>query len=165
MSNGCTGQDIAECFADFFVHKIMKIQNELDQCALNEPGHRDGLTTLNMFNPVSDDIVKKLMRQMKCTSCELDLIPTKIIKEHLYKFAPLLSLIVKKITEWCMFSDRWKIALVRPLIKKCNLDRIDKNYRPDSNLAFISKLIEGAVLDQLNQHCTYNDIHSLFQST
>ena len=33
-----------------------------------------------------------------------------------------------------------------------------------SNLAFISKLIERAVVEQLNQHCTCNDIHSVFQS-
>ena len=41
---------------------------------------------------------------------------------------------------------------------------IDKNYRPVSNLAFISKLIEKAVLYKLNEHCTCNDIHSAFQS-
>ena len=117
-----------------------------------------------MFNPVSDDIVKKLMREMKCTSCELDLIPTKIIKEHLYKFAPLLSLIVNKLLNKACFPDRWKIVVVRPLIKKSILYRIDKSYRLVNNLAFISKLIEKAVLYQLNEHCTCNDIHSAVQS-
>ena len=35
---------------------------------------------------------------------------------------------------------------------------------PVSNLAFISNIKERTVLDQLNQHCTYNDIHSVFHS-
>ena len=63
-----------------------------------------------------------------------------------------------------MFPDRWKIAVVRSLIKKCNLDRINKHYRPVSNLAFILKLIEKGVLYKLNEHCTYNDVQSAFQS-
>ena len=50
----------------------MKIGNELDQNALYEHRHRDGLMSLNIFNVVSDDIVKKLVRDMKCKLCELD---------------------------------------------------------------------------------------------
>ena len=96
MPNANPDLDLAEHLADFFVDKILKIWNELDQNALYEPEHCDGLTTLNMFNPVSDDIVKKLVREMKCKSCGLDLIPTKIVKEHLDKFSPLLSLIVNQ---------------------------------------------------------------------
>ena len=98
-------------------------------------------------------------------SCKLDLIPTKIIKKkQVDKFAPLLSLIVSKSLNKACFPDRWKITVMRPLIKKCNLDRIDKNYRSVSNHAFKSKFVEKAVLYQLNEHCTYNDIHAVFQS-
>ena len=39
-------------------------------------------------------------------------------------------------------------ALVRPLLKKKDLELIYKNYRPVSNLKFISKLVEKAVLSQ-----------------
>ena len=117
-----------------------------------------------MFNSVSDDIFKKLVTKMTCKSCELDFIPIKIIKEHLDKFSPLLSLIVNRSLNEACFPDTWKIAVVRPLIKKCNHGKTDKNYRPVSSLLFISQLIEKAVLYQLHKHCTYNDIHSAFQS-
>ena len=72
MPNAYPDWDLAEHFAHFFIDKITKIWNELDQYALYEPGHRDGLTTLNMFNPISDNTVKKLVREIKCKSCELD---------------------------------------------------------------------------------------------
>ena len=99
-------QNLAEHFADFFLYKITKIWNELDHYALYESRNRDGLTTLIMLNPASDDIVKKFMKEMKCISCQLDLIPTKLIKEHLDKFASLLSLIVNKpLYEACFQTD------------------------------------------------------------
>ena len=46
-----------------------------------------------------------------------------------------------------------KEALIRPLLKKLYLDLLQfKNYRPISNLTFISKLIEHAVCHQLMDH-------------
>ena len=37
------------------------------------------------------------------------------------------------------FGKRLKTALVKPLIKKLNLDRIKGSYRPVSNLKSLSK--------------------------
>ena len=54
--------------------------------------------------------------------------------------------------------ETWKLATVRPLLKKIGLDLIDKNYRPVSNLPFLSKVLEKAALDQFIAHC---DNHSL----
>ena len=56
------------------------------------------------------------------------------------------------------------MVVIRPLINKYNLNRIDKKYRPVSNLTLISKVFERAVLDQLYQHCMCNDFYSVFQS-
>ena len=38
--------------------------------------------------------------------------------------------------------DNTKESLIKPLLKRANLDLLDKNFRPVSNLNFISKLIE-----------------------
>ena len=54
--------------------------------------------------------------------------------------------------------------MVRPLLKKLNLDLIEKNYRPVSNLQFIGKLIERAVNIQLNEHITTNNLMEPMQS-
>ena len=67
MPNVCSGQNLAEHFADFLVDKIMKIWKEFDQYALFEPRCRNLLTTFNMFYCVTDDMVKKLIRNMQST--------------------------------------------------------------------------------------------------
>ena len=51
------------------------------------------------------------------------------------------------------------------LVKKAGLDRNTlKNYRPVSNLSYISKLTEKAVTRQINEHIAYEGISSENQS-
>ena len=45
-----------------------------------------------------------------------------------------------------------KSALVHPLLKKLGRPLIKKNYRPVSNLSYISKVIEWAVCNQLTRY-------------
>ena len=49
--------------------------------------------------------------------------------------------------------SKWKATIIKPLLKKVGLDPIMKNYRPVSNLPFMSKLIEKCMLAQFNKHC------------
>ena len=49
-------------------------------------------------------------------------------------------------------------ALVHPLLKKINLDLLDKNYHPVSNLSFLSKAIECKVASQLVEYVESNDL-------
>ena len=56
-------------------------------------------------------------------------------------------------------------AIISPLIKKPNLDPNElKNYRPVSNLPFLSKVIEKAVSAQLTEHLTRNSLFEPHQS-
>ena len=51
--------------------------------------------------------------------------------------------------------------MISPLLKKPNLDVNNlKNYRPVSNLPFLSKVIEKAVTSQLNLHLSKNNQES-----
>ena len=55
--------------------------------------------------------------------------------------------------------------MVKPLLKKNYLDKNDlKNFRPVSNLTYLSKLIERAILNQLTPHLNKNKCFSDFQS-
>ena len=55
-------------------------------------------------------------------------------------------------------------ALVKPLVKKI-LEGTDKiNYRPVSNLGFISKIVEKVTLEQFTKHCNRNSLQSEYQS-
>jgi hypothetical protein len=52
-----------------------------------------------------------------------------------------------------------------PLLKKKDLDKEDlKNYRPVSNLAYISKLIEKMAVEQLREHMDTNHMNEPCQS-
>lgn len=54
----------------------------------------------------------------------------------------VLAKIINSSLESGHFPEIWKEALVFPLLKKLGLDFIFKNFRPVSNLSFVSKLIE-----------------------
>ena len=51
-----------------------------------------------------------------------------------------------------VFPMGWKQALVLPLLKNPSLECVLSSYQPISNLSFISKLVERAVVDQINEH-------------
>ena len=53
---------------------------------------------------------------------------------------------------------------MRPLLKKSGLELTHKNYRPVSNLQFISKLVERCVLIQFMDHCEKYDLIPNYQS-
>ena len=63
-----------------------------------------------------------------------------------------------------MFAEEWKVAIICPLLKKPGLDHICGNYRPVSNLLFLSKVVEKAALKQFVKHCEENSFLPNYQS-
>ena len=58
-----------------------------------------------------------------------------------------------------------KCAVVTPLLKKASLDKEElKNYRPVSNLSFISKITEKVTLSQISEHLDKSNLRSPLQS-
>ena len=58
-----------------------------------------------------------------------------------------------------------KKALVSPLLKKPTLDKeILKNYRPVSNLSFVSKIIEKAAMSQVSDYSVFHGLLTKYQS-
>ena len=60
--------------------------------------------------------------------------------------------------------EEWKGALVKPTIKKPKLELIKKNFRPVSNLQFLSKLTEKAVAHQAVSHVITHGLLPVLQS-
>uniref|UniRef100_A0A669DF59 Reverse transcriptase domain-containing protein n=1 Tax=Oreochromis niloticus TaxID=8128 RepID=A0A669DF59_ORENI len=64
-----------------------------------------------------------------------------------------------------IFPESLKTAVIKPILKKDNLDKTQmNNYRPISNLPFLSKIIEKAVSQQLNYFLKQNNCYDAFQS-
>ena len=138
-------------FADFFMEKIEKIRSSLERHPKYEPSD-DKNTPLLSLPPVTEDEVISIINAMKTKTCETDPIPTDLFK----KIVPLIieiitKLINKSLTEEA-FPIHWKTAIIHPLLKKPGLELIASNYRPVSNLPFLSKVVEKIVLTRFNDH-------------
>ena len=67
--------------------------------------------------------------------------------------------------ETSTFPQNFKEAHVRPLLKKTSLPKNElKNYRPVSNLSFISKILEKIVANRLQAHIKNNHLSNPLQS-
>ena len=63
-----------------------------------------------------------------------------------------------------IFAEEWKTTIVHPLLKELGSELIPSNYRPVSNLSFLSKLLEKCALQQFNNHCISNKLLPDYQS-
>ena len=98
-------------------------------------------------------------------SYELDPMPTKLVKICLDERLPAITDIINKSLQSGEFPSSMKNSMIKPLLKKPNLDHELKNYRPVSNLTYVSKLIEKAVNQQLVDYININDLGEVLQSS
>ena len=96
--------------------------------------------------------------------CALDPIPTWMLRDCLEEVLPTLTKIINLSMQLGDVCDSLKHAIIKPLLKKMGLELIEKNYRPVSNLTYISKLIERAVAQQLLNHLRENNLWDIYQS-
>ncbi|KAJ7986671.1 hypothetical protein DPEC_G00342300 [Dallia pectoralis] len=147
-------------FMNYFDEKIINIRKEIANCTLNCLSSQKlcctespqscpdlvSMATLESFLPVSLETFTKLINSSKSTNCQLDPIPTKLLKELLPVIGPSMLNIINCSLSSGSVPTSLKIAEIKPLLKKCNLDPdILKNYRPISNLPFLSKILEKSV--------------------
>ena len=138
-----TNEDqLADEFADFFMGKIKTIRDSLSEHPIYNP-YGPAKASLNQYKSVSPADVEHIIRGMPTRSCESDAIPTSLLKEILLAVVPSLAKIINISLEHGMFAAAWKITIIRPLLKKVGLDLISSNYRPVSNLVFLSKVLDS----------------------
>ena len=105
--------------------------------------------SISQFTLPSESDIQKLIEATPKKSCMLDPIPTPLVIGCIDILLPVITKIINISLQTGQFADQWKCALVHPLLKKPGLDLVLKNYRPISNLQYISKLTEKAVFQQL----------------
>ena len=148
---------LANKFSHFFDNKISIIRNrfQLNSSAVEESFSGENLENIR---PATDEEVKALILSYSNKSCELDPIPTWLLKICINELLPILTAVINSSLSTGEFPEQCKHAIVRPLLKKDNLDPDElKNYRPVSNLHLISKIIEKLVVQRLEDHlCKYS---------
>lgn len=108
---------------------------------------------LDTFILASQKEVRKLVKELKTKSCELDPIPTWLLNSCLNELLPMLTKIFNTFLETAHVPQPLKSSRVRPLLKKPSLDQNTlKNYRPVSNLSHVSKLLEKVVNNRIEDN-------------
>ena len=158
--------DLPQRFCDYFSDKIRTLRSDLDQRSPVTPTFQeyDG-PLFAAFEPVSEKEIYDLILSMPTKSCALDPLPTQLAKTCLQDLLPLITNIINSSLCTGIVPSQFKQAVVTPLLKKKGLDyNVLKNYRPVSNLPFLSKVLEKVVLKQLQKHILDNNLFEMFQS-
>ena len=120
---------------------------------------------LTVLAPATSEEIKQIILRSPDKSCELDPIPTWLLKSCLDELLPLLTKIINLSLDSAYVPKAFKSSRIRPLLKKAGLDQNTmKNYRPVSNLPFISKVLEKVVDKRIEQHLDSNNLHEKHQS-
>ncbi len=166
--------ELAKAICEFFDSKFVKIHDNLtnathdENISFSEPrtDHHFSESALVM------ESLDKTIRKSPIKSCTLDPIPAKLLKQILPTLLPAIAKIVNLSLSSGIMPECFKTAMVFPILKKPQLDsQILNNYRPVSNLPFLSKVVERVVASQLTEylnevllieplHSAYRQYHS-----
>ena len=142
---------LAEDFSEFFEGKIDRIILDLETKCRSITIHQyhhfieDEFKTTNRmpnFTPVSNDDINEIIKTAPSKHCKLDPLPTNIMKEHKDVLAYYIAKMVNTSFDTGHFSDKLKEAILHPLIKNIKLEPTFTNFRPVSNLSYLSNLKE-----------------------
>ena len=168
-----TDEELAFRFSKYFSEKIANIRlmfRPSTQVGVRcghelSPGASKNITCLNIFSPASVDEIKEFIMKSNNKSCELDPVPVSLIKACVNSVTPFITSVVNKSFSAGVFPDNLKVSHIRPLLKKTGLDKENLcNYRPISNLKFLSKILERVVCVRIQKHANENSLGDVFQS-
>ena len=110
------------------------------------------------FNELTEERVKTFIQAAPNKSCDLDPLPTNWLKECIDLFSPSLTKLFNLSLTNSTVPQKFKVAHITPIVKKSGLDPDQpENYRPISNLPFLSKVLECVVFSQIEHYLnTYN---------
>ena len=160
-------KSLCDHFSRHFVDKIETIRSKFPDKVQNIPQVQkpEIRSKMNVFERASEDEIKKLILSSSSKSCDLDPMPTSVLKNCLDILLTPITDIINISMETSTFPQNFKEAHVRPLLKKTSLPKNElKNYRPVSNLSFISKILEKIVANRLQAHIKNKHLCNPLQS-
>ena len=177
LPNGVSNDEIANNLKDFFDSKVKNIYSGIidalpdnsDQAKEELINAKDKLvdtqSSIVRFEEVYESEFLEIVHSMANKSCSIDIIPMWLFKFCISELKKIVLFIVNESLSTGIFPESLKSAIIRPSLKKPGLDPDQlKNYRPISNLSFISKIIEKCAHKQLTNYIERNDLFTEFQS-
>ena len=158
---------LAERFVIFFRKKVCKITSKFSKFTV----HCNKISPrFAKFAAVSEESLQRALAKTSASNSYHDVIPSTVFKDFSASFMPTIILLFNTSFEQGVFPDDFKIAIVIPKLKNESLDpEILSNYRPISNLIFLSKVLECLAFEQIisyfNVNSPLDDQQSAYRET
>jgi hypothetical protein len=156
--------ELVNKFADFFSNTVAIIRKELaiDSSHCNQRNQEEQYAQCVKFinfQEVTEHEIKNAVDKVGKKSCELDPVSAKIFQGCQKTLLPIITKINNESLQSgcnCM-PEKLKEAVLKPKLKKASLEYEEyTNFRPISNLKFLSKVIEKVAAGQLLEHLANN---------
>ena len=161
---------LCSSFSKYFTDKIARIRSNfvINNNDYDFPEPPLSEKTLQSFTPATTNEVLIIIKKYPNKSCDLDPFPTLLLKSCIDQLIFPITTIINLSMQSGVVPQDFKQALVNPLIKKQTLCKDDlRNYRPISNLSFLSKILEKVVANRLHEHIynhrLSNDLQSAYK--
>ena len=165
-------KDLTNDFSDYFIDKITSLGSRFTASNNYTAHHSDhdcdfsGANTLSNFKLTTCDEIAKLIKSSPNKSSMLDPIPTWLVKKCTSALVPFITAMVNLSLSSFDMPYELKRAILTPFMIGITLDhKVFNNFRPISNIALLTKIIEKVVADRLNIHMLENHIHEVYQSS
>ena len=163
-----SAKSLSESFATFFSDKVQKLHTFISSTPNAASPHfppQSQPPDFSFFHPATNEEISTLISNSPETSCDLDPIPTSLLKQCVPSLLPTITNIINLSLSTGIFPEQFKNCSVLPKLKKSNLDKENlSNYRPISNLSYISKLTERLVKNRITDYLSQNNLLNSFQS-
>ena len=90
MPSGISDSTLSDNFADYLLKKISKMRDSLNEFDKYKPLNKSA-PVLDKFKELSQDEVKLLIGDLNTKSCELDILPTHVLKQYLTQLLPTIT--------------------------------------------------------------------------
>ena len=113
-------QQLADDFGNYFSLKITRIRDEIPKSSFHfiDADIPSPEVNLDRFSHVSVDNVRDIIMASSNACCQLDPIPTWVVKKCVVSLAPIITAMINSSFDNGYVPESWKVALVVPLIKK-----------------------------------------------
>ena len=165
-------KELCNDFETYFVSKVSNVRNSItcNSSHINNATNstvtpQEAKNSFGSFSTLTEKNLLDVLSSLTNKHCELDIIPTPLFKKCSKQLMPYLLYMINTSLLSGKFPTCFKTSLVKPILKNASYDRNTmSNYRPISNMCFLSKVMEKCVLNQLLSHLECNNLFCDVQS-
>ena len=141
--------DIANAFNEYFTSIPSTLEAALPSSNTDPLFYTNCNQVSSLYlNPVSESECVAIVRSLKNTKGDLEVISVPLFKQYIHLLVPSLCKLINLSFKTGIFPDALKVAKIIPIYKKGDKSN-PNNYRPIALLPFISKLFEKCLHSRL----------------